>query len=225
MGFIERLRQDEVVEALRKQQLRAQQEAKEAEKLQREAIEAKRRALRRQQAEKFQEESEVSLAVDELVKYLETPIIPIVHTGTYDGLDSSYTEYVGRGSRGLHSKYTEFITSDGQRSPSYGFPFHQRDPDSVFDTVHWDTESLGSSKARVRGSDSHYSEKYTAVETCPDGTIVFHASWLGSTTIKATEWRTKDKKQLFDKALEKAYKNPGVNKYSVWNKPVEYGVG
>lgn len=163
--------------------------------------------------------------MEKLVKFLETPTIPVVRTSFSDGLHSSSTKYVGRGSRGIRSKYTEFVTSDGLHSTSYGFPFRQRDPDSAFGVVHWDTEDLGSSRAKVMGSDTHHSEKYIAVETCPDGTIVFHAGWFGGTTIRLAEWRAEDKGQLFGKALEKAYKHPGINRYSVWHKPVTPGFG
>lgn len=205
MGFIERLRQEEAAKALREQQrLRAQLEAEEKERLQRETAEKERRAQRRQQAERFREESGVGIAVAKLCEVLATPTIPIVHAGTASdwGQGPEYTEYVGRGN------------SSGPTSAG-NLPISQKDSDSVFDIVLWDATSHNYAEAKRHGGFSHHSEKYIAVESCPDGTIVFHGGWFVSTTIRITEWRTNAKEQIFDKALEKAYTHPGVHGYSV----------
>ncbi len=214
MGFIERLRQEQTAKLLTEQQLKALQEVSEAEKLQREAVEKERRALRRQQAERFREESRVSDEVAKLGEFLAAPTIPVIRRGNItDGGDGpEYTEYVGRGS------YQPLSRAD--------FPNSQKDPDSVFDTVRWDNKHAGYTHPKHGGSSySNYSEKCIAVESCPDGTIVFHGGFWASTTIRASEWRTKDKEQIFDKALEKAYKNPGVNLYSVSYEPARIGNG
>lgn len=212
MTFIERLRQEQAAKALSEQRLKTQQEDREKERLQKEAVERERRAQRKQLAENFRKESEVGDAVAELGRFLATPTIPVGRQSFYDGIHSGYTELVGRGS------------SSGPTSVG-DLPISQRDPDSVFDTVGWDYESHGFSKDKVMGSNSHHSKKYIAVESCPDGTIVFHGSWLGSTTIRVTDWRTNDRKQVFDKALEKAYKHPGIHRYSEWHQPVISGFG
>lgn len=108
-------------------------------------------------------------------------------------------------------------------------PISKKDPDSVFDTVQWDYKNHGSSKDKVWGSSyTHHSSKLIAVESCPDGTIVFHYNGLfgaTNTTIKLTRWRNKNKEEIFDKVLEKAYKNPLYQRYSIWHKPVHLGAG
>lgn len=212
MGFIERLRQEQGASALREQQLKAQQEAQERERLQRQAAENERRAKRKEQAERFREESKVGNVVTELSNFLATPTIPVIRVSTYDGMYSEYTEFIGRGS------------SSGPTSAG-SLPVSQKDQDSVFDIVQWDAELNGHSKSKVLGSYSHYSTKYIAVESCPDGVIYLHGGWGGSTTIRATQWRTSDKEQIFDKALERAYKNPGIHRYKLWNKPIDSGFG
>lgn len=214
MSFVERLRQEDLAKAQSKQRLEAQQEAIKKERLKAEEAERERHAQRIQIAERFREESGVGNAVAKLIEYLSTPTIPVTRTSFSDGIHDSWIEYVGRGSSGIRKKTRlKGFLRIGSTVTSYSedyFPFSQRHPDSVFDTVHWDTADLG---------HSLHSEKYIAVETCPDGTIVFYAGWIGSTTIGLEKWRTGNKEQLFEKALEKAYKHPGINKYSVWHEP------
>ena len=201
MGFIERLEQEEITKT---QQLRVGQEAWERDRLQKEAIERGRRAVRKEQAEKFREESRVGVAVARLGEFLTRPTIPYQTYETHDGFQDLVTKYRGRGfSKGP-------ITSAGD------LPVHQNDPDSVFDTAVWDAAYtkgfIFPTQTNKLYEANSYSEKYIAVESCPDGAIVFHAGWLGSTTIRMQEWRTRDKEQLFDKALERAFKNPGFYK-------------
>lgn len=82
----------------------------------------------------------------------------------------------------------------------------QKDPDSVFDTLYWD-ETVRSTSGYI-----HRSAKCIAVETCPDGVIVFHGGWFGSTIILPTNWRIENKEQLFDRALDKAFNHPRIQR-------------
>lgn len=210
MGFVEGLKHQLAAEVLRKQQLITQQEAKERERLQRQAVEQERRAQRRQQAEDFRKESSVGAVVAELGGFLATPTIPItVRTTVSDGGNA----------------YEEGSTGRGFSSVGLGrINLVPKDPDSVFDSAEWDSKYIGFTHLKYGGgNDSHYSEKFIAVETCPDGRIIFHAGWLGSTTIRVGEWRGNDRKDIFDKALEKAYRNPGTNKYSIHQPYVRAG--
>lgn len=91
------------------------------------------------------------------------------------------------------------------------------DPDSVFEWAQWDIKHCGNSGVKS-GWNEHFSEKYIAVETCPNGTIVFHGGWRSSTTIPLTKWRdNKNRELIFDKALEKAFKNPKIHRFSVYH--------
>lgn len=182
MDFTERLRQ-ETAEALNEQQLKAQQEAEEKERLESEAaIEKEQHSERRQQAEDFREESGVSVAIKKLGEFLK-----------YSGRGSSNTDL------GNIVHYTPV------------------DPDSVFDSVEWDKEEKHhySNSPGYGGSPSpFFSEKFFVVETCPDGRIMFGR---GRTTIQVEEWRSK-KRDIFDAALEEAFRNPYTNKYRIERK-------
>lgn len=212
MRFIERLKQEDAARVQREQQLEAQQEAAKMARIQKEADERERRAKRRQLAERFREESGVGNAVAKLGEYLSTPTIPITRSSFSDGIHDSWTDYIGRGSSSANTYAGDL-------------PIRQRDPDSTFDTATWDAKDLRRWKKGTGGSYEYFTEKYIAVETCPDGTIVFHASWSGSTTIETAKWRTGNKEQLFDKALEKAYNNPGDHQYTVWHEQQLTGFG
>lgn len=175
MGFIERLRQEEIAKY---QQINVQQEAQERDRLQREANECERRAQRKQQAEKIREESKVGEAVQALGEFL--------------------------GCRG---------SSSGPVSET-DLPISRIDPDSVLDLARWDKDYLnGRTSVLYLSEATDCSETYIAAESCPDGTIVFHGNWLGSTTIRAKKWRSTEKEQIFDKALEKAFRHPRSYKY------------
>ncbi len=198
MGLVERLRR-EVAELQLRQQLKDQPDAKrEAEKFQKENIERERHAQREQQAENFRKESEVGDAVERLGFFLESTQVARFN---------------------FYSQSTEFVRRGFSRGPKsvVSLPISRRDPDSVFDTVEWDHKSDHSSYRKGGGYYSHDSNKYIAVESCPDGRIVFHAGWFGSTTLQLTKWRTQDKEQILDKALDKAFNHPGVNKSSLWH--------
>jgi len=212
MGFVEGLRHQLAAESLRKQQLITQREVKEREKLQREAIEQERRAQRRQQAEDFRKESTVDAVVAELGEFLATPTVPTtIRTTISDGGDGYEDGFTGRGSSSVGLGRVNLAP---------------KDPDSVFDSAEWDSKYTGSTHLKYEGgNDSHYSENSIAVETCPDGTIIFHAGWFGSTTIQVEKWRGNDRKNIFDKALERAYRNPGTNNYSIHHPYVRPGQG
>lgn len=159
-------------------QIKARQKAEEEEGLRRRVAEEERSKQRTKQAERFREESRVGLLVTELGKILKT-----------SGRLSRESRRQG-GSKTDLGLATDLI--------------NQRDPDSVFDLVAWDKKEGG----RYNG----YAENYIVVESCPDGSIVFHGGWykssFESTTIQPTEWRTQNKEQIFNEALEKAFKNP-----------------
>ncbi len=223
MGFVEGLRHQLAAESLRKQQLITQREVKEREKLQREAIEQERRAQRRQQAEDFRKESTVDAVVAELGEFLATPTVPTtIRTTISDGGDGYEDGFTGRGSSSVGLGRVNLAP---------------KDPDSVFDSVEWDSKLIDSAEwdrrhtyidthLRDKGRNySHYSEKFIAVETYPDGTIIFHAGWFGTTTIQVEKWRGNDRTSIFDKALEKAYRNPGTNNYSIHHPYVRPGQG
>lgn len=205
MSFIEKLRQQQAAEALRAQQIKDQQEATVKERQQRETAERERHAQRKKQAERFQGESGVSLAVKELGKFLATPTIPVVR-------QNFSVDYVVRGS------------SYGYVSSVESLPIPRNDPDSVFDIIEWDRKDHGSSKDKKWGYNTHHSKKLIAVEFCPNGTIVFHAGWA-STNVPLERWRAKDREQIFDQALERAYRNPINHRYKIWHEPSSHGGG
>lgn len=82
------------------------------------------------------------------------------------------------------------------------------DQDSIFDMAIWDMKYLGS---RSKG-DKYWEEaeqKFLAVETRPDGNVVFHAR--NNVTKSGRDWGTN--KAILDKALEQAFYNPGIHKF------------
>lgn len=179
MNFIERLRQELVVEKQKEAQKTAQQEAIEKARFQKETDERERRVKRKEQSEKFREESGVSQVVDKLANFFSSQIREVIYIATdSDHHTYEYTRQERRGGRVRENEFA-YIPCPG-------------DSDSIYDVVHWD------------------GKKYIDVESCPDGTIVFHGDRKGSTTIRTTEWRNKEKEQLFDKALEKAYNSPKI---------------
>ncbi|TSC90187.1 MAG: hypothetical protein G01um10145_291 [Microgenomates group bacterium Gr01-1014_5] len=217
MGFIEEIRQKEANKEQREAQLRAGQAAREVKWLQNANRENERCAQRRKQAEKFRQESGVGLAIDELIAFLEIPTIPVVRSRDNDGFTESYTEYVGRGTRGLPRPPVVRINDSFQDSYSRGIDevdLQQRDPESVLDIVHWDVVSRG--QKSVYGSYStEDSYKYIAAESCPDGTFIFHGGFLASTTKRLNEWRTRDREQIIAAALAKAFEHPRIHRYKV----------
>lgn len=214
MGYIEGIRQGEASKEQRVVQLRAEQAAREGERLQRVDRENEQHA---KQAEKFRQESGVGLAIDELAKFLETPTVPIIRSRDNDGFHESYTEHVGRGARGLPPPPVVLIMEISPDSYSMGIDqvnLRQRDPDSVLDTVHWDIVSKGQQSVH-NSYTTEDSYKYITAESCPDGTFVFHGDFWGSTTKRVTEWRTTDKEQIIAAALAKAFEHPRIHRYKV----------
>lgn len=196
MGFIESLRQQKEVEARATQQkaheLAMAKQAEEAARQQREAQEEKFHNQRKQQAERFREESGVGAMVYELAKFMAPPTPPSF--GPLDGRTVGYRS----GSAGAEIYHNGFLQD---RRPA--------DPDSVFDTISWDKKS--------HYKKDYESEKFISVETCPDGKIIFHAGWFGSTTIPLEKWRSNNRESIFDSALEKAYNHPGTNRYTSYH--------
>lgn len=205
MGFVEKLKQDLVLAAQRAVQQAAQEqaarEAREKARLQAEAIEQKRIAQGRQLANGFRLESGVGAAVAKLGEFLATPTIPVTGSDSCDGLSCSWTKLIGRGS------------SNGS--------IYNGGSDCVFDEVSWDRTELTSTKGgTILGWDEYFSIKRIRVQTCPDGTIRFHAGWGGSSTIRLEQWRCSKREEILDRALEKAFKNPLVDRESVRHGPV-----
>ena len=194
MGFIERLKEQALVDALKEQQIKLQSKTAERERLQTKAAETEHRAQRKRQAENFRQESGVGAVVAELGEF--------------------FKEF-GRGSS----------------SSDLGNIVHYTpvDHDSVFDSVEWDKEEKHhySASAGWWFENSHlhstfFSEKYIVVETCPDGKIIFGR---GRTTIQVKEWRGKNKRGIFDTALENEYNNPKINKYKVvWKDGIQVSI-
>lgn len=192
MGFIERLRQEDAVKALKAEQLKALQKAREEslerEKRSRETTERERHAKRREQAENFRKESGTSLVIDKLAEYLRS-----TESSIRRGEEVSY-------------------------SP--------KDPDSVDDKIKWGFEYHSYSRTydgyHNFEARSWCDRKSIVVETCPDGTIVFHAGRGAASTIKLKEWRSPKKEQLFERALEKAFRNPGITSEKLYDKQDDY---
>lgn len=55
------------------------------------------------------------------------------------------------------------------------------------------------------------SGKYFVIETTPDGIILFHADWLGLSSIPRERWQ--DNKEVLESALEKAYNHPKIHSW------------
>lgn len=213
MGFIERLIQEEATKA---QQLSAQSEAQERERLQREVSEQGYKARRRKQAEDFHQESGVGAKVNELIEFLERSTIPVEARREHDGFYEDYIHYVGREHGGFPSDWEvdeifRFGGRSSECSPRCYLPISiQKDPNSIANVVHWDymkPKGYGTIKCLY---------KYLVVETNPDGVILFHGGFLGSTALQLFQWRTEYKEQIFDKALERAFKRPKLHKYSFY---------
>lgn len=86
--------------------------------------------------------------------------------------------------------------------------YRLRDGDSVAFSVTWGWHF--NSSREVSGSG-----KYFAIETCPDGAIVFHASWLGSSSVSQEKWR--NNKKLLEVALERAYNRPRIHSWRYYS--------
>lgn len=137
-----------------------------------------------------------------------------------------------RGESGISEVVVELgkFLETQKRGHSYGLSYDNsyepilKDPDSLIDTASWDEVYRGTSQIGYTYY-RNYSRKCIAVETCPDGNIVFHGGLFGSTTIRVTEWRSNEKEQLFDKALKKAYKHPENYRYSRQEPPGIVGNG
>lgn len=201
MGFVERLRQEATADLERQEQLRDQRQAQEIVDAERKAAKKKVSDQRTLNAQRFREESGVYKVVKKLGEFLAIPTIPI---SVPLGGEGELSTLIGRGG------YNQFM-------PGENYPVSLKDPDSILDTVSWDNTHCGTSR---QGSVyyNNTSEKHIIVETCPDGTIVFHGCWFGSTTIRASKWQNKAPKvreQIFDKALEKAFNHPIICKSSV----------
>lgn len=93
--------------------------------------------------------------------------------------------------------------------------YRLKDIDSVGCFVGWDWHSNYSQ--RVYGINYAFpqvvsgSGKYFVIETCPDGTIVFHAGWFGSSTIPLKKWQ--NDKGILEVALERAYNCPKIHSW------------
>lgn len=212
MRFVEMLRQKLALETQAQEQLTKQLEVEERERYQRrlqgEAVERARHEQRRRQALEFREKSRVGITVTELGRFLAIPTIPVRRISYEDGKEIGFSEeHIGRGSSSGLLYTTEL-------------PILRKDPDSIFDIARWDKVKTGTLSDGKGGFYTHYPEKYIVVETCPDGTIVFHAGSRSSTTIPVVELRTNDKEQILDEALKKAFNDPGHHLTVVQHLPV-----
>lgn len=154
MGFIENLIQQGIAVVHRAQQVRNQQAAAAESKRQSDAREREFHAQRQQQAVTFHQESKVDTMVADFRKLLQERVL----------LNGSGTE--------------EYWQPPVLTRRPY-IPFPQKDPDSIVDEVGWNIEVRVGVLPGNEGLYDEFSEKYLAVETCPDGTIVF---WSGQET-------------------------------------------
>lgn len=121
-------------------------------------------------------------------------------------------------------KYTDGTVKIGRRGKSKGCDYDLNpdllleikypnrsltDPDGLLDVAVWDSEYLRH-ESRLEGTWDEARSKFLAVETRPDGDIVFYSSGL-SRTIQEQVWRTNPK--VLEEALEMAFNNPGSHNY------------
>jgi len=200
MGLVERLKQEKAEEAakvLHEQQLKAQQKAEE---LQAEAIERDRRAQRKQQAERFREESGVGSLIQEVKEIVSGSgyeKIDIKGVLNLEDPDSAY-DFIVWGSTviriGKEEPYVyELEKGTGRRISTWGEPYVYR---------------LGTSTGRRRLVD--YDGKFIVVESQPNGNILFHGN--EKTEVLVQDW--KNNKSVLGSALEKSYDSPGFMYYS-----------
>lgn len=204
MGFIERLRQQKEADALaitqREAELGRRREAEEAVRQQREAQERELHIQRKQRAEAYFQESGIESLISELGKIIG---------GSYGWVgDSPWSRRHGGGQ--LSS-----ATSDWRRLPTLA-----TDPDSVSIGIVWDELQKGTKSApipkgvsREHGTMEQWSEfegKFFAVETLPDGNIIFHTR--RDITVPEQKWRID--KGVVDAALEQAFNSPRTQKYN-----------
>lgn len=229
MAFIERLRQQKEVAALARSQqdseLAAAKQAEDYTQQQRDTQEREFHQQRRQEAEAFRQESGVGLLVVELGRFLieerradtilkqNSALIELPSPHTYSNIhgDEGFRERLGYTVAPLYDDW-------GYRSITYPSSISLSDKESVFDIVMWDFKNVvGQRECRDGTFDGAFSEaeqRFLAVETRPDGNIAFHAGWLGTGSIKESQWRGSNKKNdIFDKALEKAFKHPGTHRF------------
>lgn len=93
----------------------------------------------------------------------------------------------------------------------HGDTFRQSDSDSVVDDVEWDQTKVGEGENKM-GRWDKLEGKHIAIETCPDGTFVFHGGWGGGSAVSLERWR--ENKEVLEIALEKAYKHPRIEAFS-----------
>lgn len=218
MGFIERLRlQKETVAQVRSQQVAVLQRKSEVETTARQSREAQEKEYhqqRRQQAETFRQESGIGLLVVELGRFLiEEGRADTVLQGksALDRLPSPHNYQCIHGDS-MRLGYTVAPLYDdwGYRSITYP-PISAIDQDSVFDIAMWDFKGLAGKRSSPgrKGDWEEAEQKFLAVESRPDGNIVFHARKSG---IKSNqEWRISS--DILDDTLEEAFSNPRIYKF------------
>lgn len=85
-----------------------------------------------------------------------------------------------------------------------------RNVDSCNAIFKWDIQKRKVGKGSGPGYYD-YSEKYFAIEACPDGVIKIAATGPGDSTINSNQWRSAN--SLLEVALERAFNNPRVYKW------------
>lgn len=194
MGFIERLRQQKEttaqVSSLQAAELQRKREAEETERQQRTAQEKEYHQQRRLQAETFRQENGVGILVAELGRFL----VEEIFKGVSKGPD-------------YEIKPPPRLAWDPVIEITYP-SIPPTDPDSTVDIAIWDMKYLGHHSKGDKGWEEA-EQKFLAVETKPDGNVVFHAR--KSVTKPEREWRIN--KDILDKALEEAFYNPRIHKF------------
>lgn len=227
MSFIENLRRDFEFQkkvAAEATLLAARAAKEEAERIEREReikeLHAARIATERHnQALLFQQESRVSGLVaklGELLREIQSD------KSKRKGMENYIVLYEKTGVAGSDETTSRRISLAGSSRDCKAVSRYLKDKDSAVDLVFWDRRMRYVSYPNARTgevrSGDQFDEKLIVVETCPNGTIRFHAGWLGSSCAEYAQW--KDNLGILDSRLERAYRNPLSHTY-ITN--VEYG--
>lgn len=216
MGFIERLRQRITVDNQRYQQSLIHKATERDAQRQEEEKEKEFHKKRLQQAFGFRKDSGIGDLVAELDRILKEAKVPgMVADPNHSGEGESYPVegFVDRGDvRGPMTLYGIYGYDKEKDAKYTGIaPIVPTDVDSVFDEASWDKKTI---KEGVRGPYGLWDNiecRLLVIETCPDGNLIFHAG--KRKTITEQEWR--NNKGILDHALEQAFNNPKVHRYTV----------
>lgn len=205
MEFLEGLRQQQEagihVRSQQEVELQRKREAEETARLQREVQERERHQQCRIQAEEFRQESGVGTLVRTLGEILagEKFLDHTISNGPHN------REVFRSRGKSIGPDYVQDWLVSPFKKPAISLT----DPDSTLDITIWDIRYVGEQEY-----DGHWSQgrsKFLAVETRPDGNVVFHSE--GRETIQEHTWRTNP--TILEEGLERAFSKPGTNEYKL----------